>query len=240
MLTITDLVKRYPTGQRALNGVSLTVDLPQVVAIIGPSGAGKSTLIRCVNRLVEPTSGSVVLDGTDITKLSRRELRRARRRMGMIFQEYNLVERLTVMENLLSGRLGYVGFWRTYRRRYPPEDIRMAYGLLDRMHDKGIVNKDDLRIIWQSRLFPTTSYGYAHNLTPALQAAVTDAFLSFDWTGTGLKKEFGKKSDQFIPITFMEHWADIRTIQETNGVIYTKAALEGLKLKKKKKKKKAN
>ena len=91
MLTITDLFKRYPTGQRALNGVSLTVDLPQVVAIIGPSGAGKSTLLRCVNRLVEPTSGSVVLDGIDITKLSRRELRRARRRMGMICQEYNLV-----------------------------------------------------------------------------------------------------------------------------------------------------
>ena len=140
MLTITDLFKRYPTGQRALNGVSLTVDLPQVVAIIGPSGAGKSTLIRCVNRLVEPTSGSVVLDGTDITKLGRRELRRARRRMGMIFQEYNLVERLTVMENLLSGRLGYVGFWRTYRRRYPPEDIRGAYELLDRVGLTGYEN----------------------------------------------------------------------------------------------------
>ena len=142
MLTITDLFKRYPTGQRALNGVSLTVALPQVVAIIGPSGAGKSTLIRCVNRLVEPTSGSVVLDGTDITKLSRRELRRARRRMGMIFQEYNLVERLTVMENLLSGRLGYVGFWRTYRRTYPPEDIRAAYELLDRV---GLTGYEDTR-----------------------------------------------------------------------------------------------
>jgi phosphonate transport system substrate-binding protein len=114
----------------------------------------------------------------------------------------------------------------------------IASSVLDRMHDKGIVNKDDLRIIWQSRLFPTTSYGYAHNLTPALQKAVTEAFLTFDWTGTGLKKEFGKKSDQFIPITFKEHWADIRTIQETNGVIYTKAALDELKLKKKKKKKK--
>jgi phosphonate transport system substrate-binding protein len=113
----------------------------------------------------------------------------------------------------------------------------IASSVLDRMVDKGVVNKDDLRIIWQSRLFPTTSYGYAHNLTPALQKAVTDAFLSFDWTGTGLKEEFGKKSDKFIPITFKEHWADIRTIQDTNGVIYTKAALEGLKVKKKKKKK---
>ena len=114
----------------------------------------------------------------------------------------------------------------------------IASSVLDRMHEKGVVNKDDLRIIWQSGLFPTTSYGYAHNLTPALQTAVTEAFLTFDWTGTALKKEFGKKADQFIPITFKEHWADIRTIQETNGVIYTKAALDELKLKKKKKKKK--
>ena len=140
MLKITDLVKDYPTGLRALRGVSLSVDEPQVVAIIGPSGAGKSTLIRCVNRLVEPSSGSIMLDDTDITTLGRRELRRARRRMGMIFQEYNLVERLTVMENLLSGRLGYVGFWRTFRRHYPPDDIRTAYELLDRVGLQGYEN----------------------------------------------------------------------------------------------------
>jgi phosphonate transport system substrate-binding protein len=114
----------------------------------------------------------------------------------------------------------------------------VASSVLDRMHDKGVVNKKDLRVIWQSRLFPTTSYGFAHNLKPDLQKKITDAFLSFDWTGTALKKEFGKKSDKFIPITFKEHWADIRTIQETNGVKYTDATLQGLKLKKKKKKKK--
>jgi len=133
MLTITDLTKVYPSGEKALNAVSFTVAEPQVVAIIGPSGAGKSTLIRCINRLVEPTSGSVVLDETEVTSLSRRELRKARRRMGMIFQEYNLVERLTVMENVLSGRLGYVGFWRAYRRNYPTEDVAQAYRLLDRV-----------------------------------------------------------------------------------------------------------
>jgi phosphonate transport system ATP-binding protein len=140
MLTITDLAKQYPTGLKALRGVSLSIDEPQVVAIIGPSGAGKSTLIRCINRLVDPTTGSIMLDETDITKLGRRELRRARRRMGMIFQEYNLVERLTVMENLLSGRLGYVGFWRTFRRNYPPEDVQKAYRLLDRVGLKGYEN----------------------------------------------------------------------------------------------------
>ena len=137
MLEISELVKVYPTGQRALSGVDLTVAEPQVVAIIGSSGAGKSTLIRCINRLVEPSSGRIALDGTDITSLGRRRLRSARRRMGMIFQEYNLVERLTVMENVLSGRLGYVGFWQAYRRRYPPQDVRSAYELLERVELDG-------------------------------------------------------------------------------------------------------
>ena len=110
--------------------------------------------------------------------------------------------------------------------------------VMERMHDKGVVDKNQLRIVWQSRLFPTTSYGYAHNLNPDLARRITHAFLSFDWTGTALKKEFGKKSDRFISISFKDHWSDIRTIQETNGVKYTDAALKGLKLKKKKKKKK--
>jgi phosphonate transport system ATP-binding protein len=140
MLTISDLTKQYPTGLRALHGVSLSVNEPHVIAIIGPSGAGKSTLIRCVNRLVEPTSGTIELDGINITKLGRADLRRMRRRIGMIFQEYNLVERLTVMENLMSGRLGYVGFWRTYRRKYPVSDVQAAYELLDRVGLQGYEN----------------------------------------------------------------------------------------------------
>jgi phosphonate transport system ATP-binding protein len=133
MLKITDLTKVYPTGTNALKNVSFTVDKPQVVTIIGPSGAGKSTLIRCINRLVEPTSGKVMLDNIDVLSLSRRELRKVRRRMGMIFQEYNLVERLTVMENLLSGRLGYVNFLKTYRRKFPAKDVLAAFELLDRV-----------------------------------------------------------------------------------------------------------
>jgi phosphonate transport system substrate-binding protein len=123
-----------------------------------------------------------------------------------------------------------------YNKDYDAAPI--ADVVMERMHDKGVVNKDDLRIIWQSRLFPTTSYGYAHNLHPDLKRKIAHAFLSFDWTGTALKKEFGKKSDRFISISFKDFWTDIRTIQETNGVKYTDAALRGLKLKKKKKKKK--
>ena len=109
--------------------------------MIGPSGAGKSTLIRCINRLVQPTSGSVVLKELELTKLSSSALRRARRRMGMIFQEYALVERLTVMENVLSGRLGYVGFWRSYFRKFPSADIQEAYRLLDRVGLKHMADK---------------------------------------------------------------------------------------------------
>ena len=133
MLRVSSLSKRYKGGDEALRGVSFEVPAGQVVALIGPSGSGKSTLIRCINRLVKPTNGSVELNGTDITRLGGRGLRRARRLMGMIFQEYALVERLTVMENVLSGRLGYVSFWRSFLRRFPQSDVDKAFALLDRV-----------------------------------------------------------------------------------------------------------
>ncbi|HBN32525.1 MAG TPA: phosphonate ABC transporter ATP-binding protein, partial [Rhodobacteraceae bacterium] len=105
-------------------------------------GAGKSTLIRCINRLVEPTSGSVYLGDVDLTRLGSGRLRKERRRMGMIFQEYALVERLTVMENVLSGRLGYVGFWRSLFRKFPQKDVDEAFRLLDRV---GLLEMADKR-----------------------------------------------------------------------------------------------
>ena len=142
MLKLSALTKRYDTGDLALNQVDLEIPDAQVLALIGPSGAGKSTLIRCVNRLVEPTSGSATLNDINLTKLSSRALRKSRRKMGMIFQEYALVERLTVMENVLSGRLGYVGFWRSYFRKFPKEDIKEAFRLLDRV---GLLEMADKR-----------------------------------------------------------------------------------------------
>jgi phosphonate transport system ATP-binding protein len=140
LLAIEALTKVYPGGQRALDGVSLTVVRPEVIAVVGSSGAGKSTLIRCINRLVEPTSGHVRLRGLDLVGLKRGELRAARRRIGMIFQEFNLVERLTVMENVLSGRLGFVGFFTALARRFPPRDVAGAYALLDRVGLAGFEN----------------------------------------------------------------------------------------------------
>lgn len=142
MLRLINLSKTYKTGDTALGDVSIDVPRGQLVGLIGPSGAGKSTLIRCINRLVEPTSGQVMLGGTDLVQLGTADLRRQRRRIGMIFQEYALVERLTVMENVLSGRLGYVPFWRSWLRRFPPADIRRAYELLDRV---GLLQHADKR-----------------------------------------------------------------------------------------------
>lgn len=141
MLQIKQLSKRYPTGDLALHGVDLEIPKGQVLALIGPSGAGKSTLIRCVNRLVEPTSGTVILNEINITKLRSGGLRLARRRMGMIFQEYALVERLTVMENVLSGQLGYVGFWASFLRKFPQKTIDEAFRLLERVGLETMVDK---------------------------------------------------------------------------------------------------
>ncbi len=141
MLKLTSLSKRYKTGDEALKQVSLEVPNGQVLGLIGPSGAGKSTLIRCINRLVEPTSGSVMLNDVELTQLGSRRLRKARRKIGMIFQEYALVERLSVMENVLSGRLGYVGFWSSWFRRFPQSDVTEAFRLLDRVGLAHMVDK---------------------------------------------------------------------------------------------------
>src|ERR1700680_88192 len=122
MLRIKGLIKRYRTGDLALKGIDLDVPDGQVMALIGPSGAGKSTVIRCINRLGAPPGGSIPLNDTEITGRGSADLRRVRRRLGMIFQEYALVERLTVMENVLSGRLGYGAFCDSFMRSFSAAD----------------------------------------------------------------------------------------------------------------------
>jgi len=142
MLKVEHLSKTYKTGDKALDDVSFTVPAGQVVGLIGPSGAGKSSLIRCVNRLVEPSAGRIWLGERELTSLGPSALRQARRRIGMIFQEYALVERLSVMENVLSGRLGYVSFWRSLLRRFNQADVGKAFELLDRV---GLTEHTDKR-----------------------------------------------------------------------------------------------
>ena len=130
-LVIDHLSKSYVADKPVLRDITLSLDGHGITAIIGPSGTGKSTLVRCINRLVVPTSGRIVFRGTDLTSLRGKALREARRKIGMVHQEYNLVERLSVMENLLTGRLGYVPAWRAWLRKFPRDDITRAYELLD-------------------------------------------------------------------------------------------------------------
>ncbi|MEY3381468.1 MAG: Phosphate-import ATP-binding protein PhnC [Pseudomonadota bacterium] len=137
-LSIRRLEKSYIAGKPVLHGINLDIGQQEVVAIIGPSGTGKSTLIRCINRLVQPTAGEIWFQGQDLLTLSRRGLREARRQIGMVFQEYNLVERLTVMENILCGRLGYMSAWSAWWRRYHPQDIEQAFALLEQVGLSGL------------------------------------------------------------------------------------------------------
>ena len=143
IMNVTGLHASYSkSGPEILKGIDFTVEDDDFFAIIGPSGAGKSTLIRCINRLVEPSEGSIVFDGREVTALPRRELRRLRRDIGVIFQEFNLIDRMSVMDNVLSGRLGYIGNWRTLFRAFPRQDIDQGLRLLDRV---GLIDHVDKR-----------------------------------------------------------------------------------------------
>ncbi len=138
MLKIIELVKIYEGGVLALDRVSFEVPEGQFVAVIGLSGSGKSTLLRCINRLVEPTAGRVMWNEIDITHASDEDLRRIWRKIGMVFQHFNLVHRSSVLTNVLAGRLGYVSPAWSLINRFPKEDIEKAMHQLERV---GIASK---------------------------------------------------------------------------------------------------
>ena len=129
---------RYDNGHQALKGVSLSFMPGEFVVVVGLSGAGKSTLIRCINRLVKPTDGALYVGGEEIVGLSEARLRRARARIGMIFQSFNLVRRSTVLRNVLVGRLAYLPTWRTVLGLFPKNDVDLALRSLERV---GIAEK---------------------------------------------------------------------------------------------------
>ena len=142
VLSVRNLRVRYTAkGPEILKGIDFDVEGDDFLAMIGPSGAGKSTLIRCVNRLVEPTGGQITLLGQDVCALNARELRGLRRNVGMIFQEFNLINRMSVMDNVLSGRLGYTSNIRSLFRHFPKKDISQALDYLDRVGLGDHINK---------------------------------------------------------------------------------------------------
>ncbi len=137
MLKIEHLTKVYDDGTVALKDVSFEVPDGEFLVVLGLSGAGKSTLLRCINRLIEPTEGRIIWNESVITDAPAEELRKIRRHIGMIFQEFNLVERSSVLSNVLSGRLGYVKPWLSVLHRFPKKEVDRALSNLNRV---GIVD----------------------------------------------------------------------------------------------------
>ncbi len=133
LLNLRGVTKSYDGWSKALDGVSLSLAPGEFVSIIGCSGAGKSTLLRCVNRLIDPTQGSVLFDGRDVTGVRGRELRACRRRIAMVFQHYNLVYRATAIENVLQGRLGYKSTLAGMLGLFSEEEKRRAFEILDQV-----------------------------------------------------------------------------------------------------------
>lgn len=146
MIEFKDVSLTYPNGTEALKNINLTIEDGEFVVIVGLSGAGKSTLIKSINRLATPTSGSLLVDGEDILSVKGAKLRQLRTNIGMIFQNYNLVNRSSVLRNVLAGRLGHTGVLRSILNLYPKEDIGLAYESLKRVNlgDKLYNRADEL------------------------------------------------------------------------------------------------
>lgn len=133
MLEIRHLTKVYDDGTVALKDVSFTVEEGEFLIIIGLSGSGKSTLLRCINRLIDPTEGDIIWNGVNLAKLEGEELRKARRKIGMIFQHFNLVKRSSVFKNVIAGRLGFTPTWRSLLGRFNEMDRKKALLSLERL-----------------------------------------------------------------------------------------------------------
>ncbi|HEY9153233.1 MAG TPA: ATP-binding cassette domain-containing protein, partial [Anaerolineales bacterium] len=140
MLRVENLTKVYPNGTQALKNVSFEVKDGEFLAVIGLSGSGKSTLLRCINRLIEPTSGKVYWNDQDVTAASTGDMRKVRRQIGMVFQQFNLVKRSSVLTNVLTGRLGYVNTFSSSMHLFSSDDHKRALtsleqvGLADKAH----------------------------------------------------------------------------------------------------------
>jgi phosphonate transport system ATP-binding protein len=143
MIEVKNLSKQFKDGTRALSDVSLSIPDGDFIAVIGLSGAGKSTFLRCLNRLVDPSEGQIIVNGSDVANLRGGALQRYRRTVGFIFQQFNLVKRLTVMDNVLSGRLGYHPTWRGMLGLYTEHDKKIARSYIQNV---GLSEKEHTRV----------------------------------------------------------------------------------------------
>ena len=134
LLSIKNISKKYDNGTSALKNVSFEVEKGEIVSVIGPSGSGKSTLLRCINKMIEVSEGSIIFENRNIENLKKKEIKNVRREIGMIFQNYNLVERLTVIENVLHGRLGYKSAIAGILGIYSEEEKKEAFSFLEKVN----------------------------------------------------------------------------------------------------------
>jgi phosphonate transport system ATP-binding protein len=143
MIEVKHLSKQFKDGTKALSDVSVSIPKGDFIAVIGLSGAGKSTFLRCLNRLVDPSEGQIIVNGTDVANLRGGALQRYRRTVGFIFQQFNLVKRLSVMDNVLSGRLGYHPTWRGMLGLYTDQDKQIARSYIQNV---GLLEKENTRV----------------------------------------------------------------------------------------------
>jgi phosphonate transport system ATP-binding protein len=176
VIRVRGLRKDYPGGPRALDGVDLDIGPGEFVALIGPSGAGKSTLLRCLNGLVTPTAGEVRVRDEAVTGASPEALRRVRARIGFVFQQFNLLRRLTVLQNTLLGRLAHASRWRSLVGWFEPAEIAKAHAILSRVGLDGLAGRrvDTLSGGQQQRVAIVLADEPMSSLDPALAHTVME------------------------------------------------------------------
>ncbi len=206
MIEFRNVVVVYPNGFKALKGINLHIHEGEFVAIIGPSGAGKSTLIRTINGLVRITEGDLIVEGKHVQKLKDRELRLLRRKIGMIFQSFNLVKRMSVLRNVLVGRLGYVPTLKSLLNLFPKEDVEFALANLEKVgiRDKAYVRADQLSGGQQQRV------AIARALTQQPDIMLADEpVASLDPPTAKVVMDYLKKFNEELKITTLVNLHDV-------------------------------
>jgi phosphonate transport system ATP-binding protein len=198
ILSLKNLTKTYDNGTQALRGVSFDVEKGEFLVIIGLSGSGKSTLLRCLNRLIEPTSGQIIFHGSDVAQIQGRSVLHLRKKIGMIFQQFNLVPRYSVLLNVLTGRLGSIGFWRSLLGLFSSDDEKRAleYLKLVGIEDKAYLRADQLSGGQQQRV------AIARALTQGPEVLLADEpVASLDPATCHVVMNYLKKVNQELGIT---------------------------------------